>query len=365
MALSPLRINLTAGMFQDREQILLECSGLSASTFRFSSGVCGLRMDNERGSLVMLPYQGQQIWSARFDGRDLTMRSMFAEPRPGVSFLETFGGFLQHCGATAMGGPSPQDTHPLHGELPNAPYQQAYLVAGEDEKGAYIGLGGGYRHTVAFACDYMAEPLVKLYSGSTLFEAGMTITNLKASEMELMFLMHINFRPVNHSRLVYSAPYTPDRVRVRMDIPAHVRPRPGYPEFLRELKDHPEKHHFLEPGLLFDPEVAFFMDYQAGEDGWAHSLQVHPNGTADYVAHRPEQLPRATRWLCRTPDQDSIAIIEPGTAEPEGYLRAKSKGDLKILPPKGQWYCQVIIGALASHEAEMMAAKIDQMMGRG
>jgi hypothetical protein len=248
--------------------------------------------------------------------------------------------------------------------MPNAPYQQASLWAGEDEKGAYIALGGQYRHTVAFACDYLAEPLVKLYSGSTLFETGLTITNLKNSEMELMYLMHINFRPVDHSRLVYSAAYTPDHVRVRTGVPAHIKPKPGYLEFLEELKDHPEKHHHLEPALQFDPEAAFFIDYVAGEDGWAHSLQVHPDGAADYVGHRPDQLPRATRWLCRTPDQDSIAIVEPGTAEPEGYLAEKSKGNLKVLPPKGQWHCKVRMGALTADETGTMEEKIEKLMKR-
>ena len=68
-------------------------------------------MSNDRGELVMLPFQGQQIWSAKFDGRPLTMTSMFAEPRLTRSFLETYGAFFLHCGVTAMGGPSAQDTH--------------------------------------------------------------------------------------------------------------------------------------------------------------------------------------------------------------------------------------------------------------
>jgi hypothetical protein len=361
----PVKMNLSVRMFGDKEETVLESAGLSVSTFRFSTGVCGLRMKNERGELVMLPFQGQQVWSAMFDGRNLTMRSMFPEPRPNVPFLETFGGFLQHCGAIAMGGPSPKDTHPLHGELPNAPYQQVYVEAGKDEHGSYIALGGKYQHTVAFAFNYLAEPLVKLYSGAAQFEAGITITNLKASEMEMMYLMHINFRPIDHSRLVYSAPYTPEHVRVRMGIPAHIKPLPGYPEFLQELKANPTKHHCLEPELMFDPEVAIFIDYAAGDDGWARSLQIHPDGSADYVAHRPDQLPHATRWLCRTADQDAIALVEPGTAEPEGYLTEKSKGHLKILPPKGKWQCNVIVGALSADEAAAMEGKIEQGMGRG
>ena len=132
----------------------------------------------------------------------------------GVPFLETFGGFLQHCGVLGVGGPSPKDTHPLHGELPNAPYERAYLVLGEDERGAYIGLGGGYRHTVAFSASYLAEPLAKLYAGETLFDVEMTVTNLKASPMELMYLMHVNFKPVDYGRLVYERGVHP-RARAR------------------------------------------------------------------------------------------------------------------------------------------------------
>jgi Domain of unknown function (DUF4432) len=359
-----IRINLYANMFGEAERTLVTHDGMSASVFRFPSGVCGLRLTNEHGSLVLLPFQGQQIWSAQMNGRDLTMRSMCAEPRAGVPFLETFGGFLQHCGATAMGGPSPNDTHPLHGELPNAPYQHAHLEIGEDERGRYIGLGGQYQHTVAFVCNYLAEPLVKLYANATLFEIGMRITNLKASEMELMYLMHINFRPIDHSRLVYSAHYTPEHVRVRMGIPAHIKPLPGYPEFLEELKAHPERHHRLEPELAFDPEVAIFIDYVADEEGWARSLQVHPDGKADYVAHQPTQLPRATRWLCRTPDQDSIALVEPSTAEPEGYLAEKAKGNIKVLPAHGMWDCNVIVGSLSVRDASTMESKIELMMNR-
>jgi hypothetical protein len=112
---------LQESFFGEKEKQFIEYGSLSASTFRFDSGVLGLRLKSDRGELVMLPFQGQQIWSAEFDGRPLTMTSMFPEPRPTQVFLETFGAFLLHCGATAMGGPSAQDSHPLHGELPNAP----------------------------------------------------------------------------------------------------------------------------------------------------------------------------------------------------------------------------------------------------
>ena len=356
-------VHLTPEMFPDRERAIVQHETLAASAFRYSTGVCGLRLQNERGELVCLPFQGQQIWSARFDGRDLTMRSMFDVPRPTRGFLETFGGFLQHCGVLGVGGPSPQDTHPLHGELPNAPYQWASIVAGKDEGGNYLGLSGHYQHTIAFKCNYIATPQVKLYEGSSLFHATMSITNLKNSPMEIMYLAHINFKPVDNGRLVYSAHYTPEHVRVRASIPSHITPGPGYQEFLVELRAHPEKHHVFQPGLAFDPEVVFFIDYLADSDGYAHSLQVHPDGHADYVRHRPDQLDKVTRWICRTADQDAIAIVEPGTAEPEGYLAEKAKGNVRVLAPGGVFTCDLLIGALAPGEAKQIEDKIRQITG--
>jgi len=115
--------------------------------------------------------------------------------------------------------PAATDSHPLHGELPNVPYQEASLVLGRDARGEYLGLGGRYRHTVAFSANYTAEPLVKLYAGSSLFAVSMTITNLKRSPMELMYLAHINFRPVDHATLVDTALRGPGHVGVRADLP--------------------------------------------------------------------------------------------------------------------------------------------------
>jgi len=355
-------IHIAPEFFTGREKTLVESGPLSASTFRFDSGVCGLRLKNESGSLVLLPFQGQQVWSAEFGGRNLTMKSMFAEPCPTREYLHTYGGFLLHCGATAMGVPTKEDTHPLHGELPNAPYQHAHVVVGQDERGSYIGLGGQYTYTVAFNHNYVAEPLVKLVAGSTLFQLTLGITNLKRSEMELMYLAHVNFRPVDDGRLVYSAHCTPQHVRVRTSIPSHIRPRPGYVEFIEELARHPEKHNLLAPGLIFDPEVVFFIDYVADEEGWAHSMQVHPDGSADYIRHRPAQLDKGVRWISRTADQDALGLVLPATAEPEGYLAEQAKGNIKVLPPQGVFRCEIEMGVLVPPEARRMEEKIIQML---
>lgn len=355
------RLFLFPGLFQDREQVIVEHGAMAASTFRYPSGVAALRLENERGELVMLPFQGQQIWRASFNGRDLTMKSMFDQPHPTRTYLETYGGFLIHCGMTAMGVPTAQDAHPLHGELPNAPYEKAWLVAGEDEHGMYLELGGQFQYTVAFSTNYVATPAVRLYAGRATFTASMTITNLKNTPMEMMYLAHINFLPADTGRLVYSARYDPQHVRVRSSIPSHVHPKPGYREFLESLSHDPQIHHRLVPGLAFDPEVVFFIDYATDSDGYAHSLHIRPDGSADYVRHRPDQLDHGVRWICRTPDQDALGIVLPATAEPEGYSAEKSKGNIKEIGPGETWSCEYTMGALNAEEARQIEALIEKI----
>jgi hypothetical protein len=356
-------LHLHPKQFSELEKPLVESGELAASSFRFSSGVRALRLKNGLGELVVLPFQGQQIWDATFLGRRLTMKSMFAQPYPTTDFLATFGGFLQHCGATAMGSPGPQDHHPLHGELPNAPYQSAHLVSGEDEKGAYLGLGGEYRHTLAFSYDYLARPQVKIYAGSAIAHVSMTITNLKNSPMPLMYLAHINFRPVDNGRLVYTALCDPQHMRVRTDAPGHVQAKPGYREFLQELSAHPEKHLVLKPGLAFDPEVVFLVDNLKDAEGWTHGLQVHPDGSADVVRHRPDQLAHGIRWICRTADQDALGM-EAGTAEVSGYSAEVQKGFVRDLGPGEVFHCDLQAGALTPKEAKQVEAFIQKIVGK-
>lgn len=162
--------------------------------------------------------------------------------------------------------------------------------------------------------------------------------------------------------MVYSAPCTPQHVRVRTSIPSHIRPLPGYVEFLEALKGHPEKHHVLAPGLMFDPEVVFFIDYLTDQDGWAHSMQVHPDDSADYVRHRPDQLDKGIRWISRTADQDALGIVAPATAEPEGYLAEKAKGNIKTIPAKGEFHFEIEVGVLSPAQVERMETKISQIV---
>ena len=70
-------IHINAEQFVQKETLLVEKGALKASLFCFESGVQAVRLANEVGHLILLPYQGQQIWRAVMQGRDLTMHTIF------------------------------------------------------------------------------------------------------------------------------------------------------------------------------------------------------------------------------------------------------------------------------------------------
>ncbi|MGR2153861.1 hypothetical protein ACUX5M_24070, partial [Salmonella enterica] len=86
------RITLWRELFSEQPRILLENDDFTVTAFRYASGVEGLKIQNSRGHLVILPWMGQMIWDAQFDGHDLTMRNMFRQPKPAAEVVATYGG---------------------------------------------------------------------------------------------------------------------------------------------------------------------------------------------------------------------------------------------------------------------------------
>ena len=338
----------------EKEKQLCCIGEFFVSTFRYNSGVAALRVKNARGEIIMLPFQGSQVWRAKFDGRELTMLSMFEEPRATQVYLETYGGFLIHCGITGLGAPGPQDSHSLHGELPNAPMDSAILEMDVSR----ITVLSNYQHTVAFSTNYNVKVSTSLSMGSALMDVSVEVENLKATPMDLMYLAHANFKPVDNGELHYSADYNAQSVRVRRSIPAHVVAKPGYESFLVELAENPARSHVLKPELTFDPEVVFEFDPKSDVDGLAHALHRHPEGFSDYISFRPDQAPLAMQWICRTEDQDGLGMAFPSTSGVEGYNAEKTKGRVVELPKGETWRINMSMGHLTSRETADAIAKI-------
>ena len=124
-------VALRRASFGEKERESVRYRGLGASIFRYDTGVEAIRLTNTRGSVVVLPYLGQIVWSATFDGVELAMQSMFRAPRPAKVIVETYGCLAYHAGLLRNGVPSPADNHALHGEMRfpgHGPVRTAYLA---------------------------------------------------------------------------------------------------------------------------------------------------------------------------------------------------------------------------------------------
>jgi hypothetical protein len=259
---------------------------------------------------------------------------MFEEPRDVDHFVDTYGCFMMHCGARRMGCPSPEDDHPLHGELPYAPYNDVFLEAGENGKGAYIGIGGVYRYNKAFGDTYEAHPLIRFYENSGIFDISLEIRNLSNYPMDLMYMAHINFLPRIGAEIFQSAPWDKESMKIRKSIPAHVRVSDDFIEFLEKLEDNPELTRTIREKDSYDPEICFtFSDIQTDTDGKVRFIQKHQDGSGDYVCYDPTHLDKTTRWIMRTRNQEAFGLALPATCETEGYMQEKAKGNIKVLQP--------------------------------
>lgn len=357
------KIYLQKSFFGEKEKRIAENGDLKVSTFVYDSGVAAVRVANRRGYIIVLPFKGQQVWRAVFDQHELIMRNLFDEPEATNEFLKTYGGFMIHCGLTAMGNPSPEDTHVIHGELPCAPYRNAALLCGEDAGGRYVTVTGEYEFKIGFENAYRFRPECKLYEDGTVIHMMSNIENLRNFPMEYLYLCHINFRPVDGSRLVYSA--KKENVYTHVLVPDNMNPEDkakleAYFEMLR--KDVTCHENVGAEGQFYQPEIVFTVRYEQDEDGRGYCLQRLPDGYAHYVSHRPSQLPYGLRWISRMGEEDAMGMLLPATAEHNGYLDCKAKGYIRHLPAKGTVRFDFEAGLLCPESAQKVADKIESML---
>lgn len=354
--MAPVILPLDPALFGPAEREVARFGSLSARAFRFGSGIAGLRLLGEAGEAMLLPFRGQQVWDARFLGRRLTMGSPFAEPVDTDDYLGSYGAFFLHCGLTAMGNPAPADDHPLHGELPSARVVESELRAGEDAEGAYLELGGLIRQARASSHHYEARPSVRLRAGATGLEIALEVTNLSVRPLPLMYLAHANFRPVEGALLLDTMPDATLVLRRREEDA--VLP-PG--AWRRAVLDDVAAHRRVPARPGADPELVLTGRPVADPEGWAHAMQLHPDGSADVLSHRPGELPAGVRWLTQAGDMDALGLLLPATGAPDGRVAATARGEVLTLPPGGRTAFHFRAGALPPEAAARMRARIESV----
>lgn len=358
-----MKIKLNEAAFTDKEVLFADAGELKAYIFKYESGVCAVKIKNEKGFITVLPFDGQMIWDAEFCGRSLKMQTSYKMPRHCEVFRDTYGCYVMHCGALAMGCPSPEDDHGHHGELPYVGYERAFLISGEDEKGRYMGVTGEYEYNRAFGSHYMARPVAKVYEGSTLIDVGIDIENMAAHSMNLMYMCHVNNAPEVGAKIYQTLPWTPENMVVRVSIPQYNEPDPAFMELLDRVQKDVTVTRVIGEKDVYDPEIVLFLRGVKGdENGKAHFLYVHKDGSADYTTYDAEVLNRGVRWMVNHEDWKSMGMVLPATAEPEGFIAEKAKGNVRTLPGKETFSTRVTVGYLVPDEAEQVREKIETIM---
>ena len=346
-----MKINLKREYFTFNKSDFVEYGNFKIKAFKYNSGVEAFEINNEKCSFVFTPFKGQQIWHFCVGGKEISMQTTVKEPVDTMTYLQNYGGFLYHCGIISFGAPDSE--HPHHGEIPNAIYDEAYIICDEDEKGKYIILGGSLNHDTAFVRKYKFAPEIKLYENNAVFQITVNIENLRAYPLEYMYLCHLNFKPIDGAELICSAKYDSEHLKIyRTDGSDKLI------EYFDKLENNPEimnrvgnEHEF------YDPEICFGIKYDGDENNRAYTLQYTDEG-ACYVSHPTDVLKNGVRWISRTANEDSMGMVLPATGEHLGYANAKEKGQIQILEPNGKISFLIEAGYLEKEEAEAVKNKI-------
>lgn len=332
------KIALRRDFFQEKAQVIFENQEFVVTLFRYQSGVEAMELCNSRGKMVVLPYMGQIIWDLEFDGVDLKMKNMFSQPKKATCIIDTYGCFALHSGLIRNGCPGPEDDHSLHGEMPCAEMDQAWLEIGEQS----VTITGSVEYVQGFGHHYMAHPRATLIAGESFVEIGMDIKNLASAPMPLQYMCHTNYAYLENATLTQNIP--DNAFMLRQSIPAHVKPTPQWLAFNEELRRGNDPIKVLDRPEMYDPEIVFFMDDLAKYQEEANFEMTDIRGTTFFTKFSTAQFPHATRWLLYNGDQTVGAFVLPATCRPEGFLAAQQAGSLIVLGPGEEKSFRVITG---------------------
>lgn len=362
-----VKIMLQKEWFNLAKMSFLENDEFSIHLFRYSTGICAVEMKNSVGGIIVLPYNGQMVWDAWFHGESIRAQTLFGEPREVDNFQDSYGCYLMHCGPRRIGSDSAH-IYPLHGELPTARYDSAWILLGEDENGKYISISGSYEFHSEFnarAGHYRAVPECRLYAGSGVLKVCMDVTNLSNYPMEYMYLFHVNNRARPNGRFVQSCKCSSDNLKLLRPEPHDDMPRESIA--LRE-----ELIHRIKEGAavmkdaVYSPEfVVKFSNLVLDELGFYHFMQIAPEGGADYTGIRENPVIRYfERWWTRTKDRSVLSLASPSTCRTNGYEIQKAEGNVLMVLPEETITGEIWVGHLNHEEAEELEQKLMRLLER-
>lgn len=343
-------LHVNKAQFTTTETLLLEKDTVHISTFLYKTGVQALRISIGRGSFIWLPFFGQSLWSWKVDGLEQKFRGFVSEPDYAArNFLHNYGAFMIHCGITAMGNPSKNDTHLHHGELPLATYDSAWI---EITDGPFpISLRGSYQYTVPFIASYEFSPSLRISETGTSVLVDSQLKNLQKTPLEYMYLNHLNFSLDQISELQYEIePFNKESVTV-LD------------ETILGVVDDPSL--FLHPSNIstISPELVAIMKNKPVQGDVCVNTMIRENHEKVWMATKTTTLDYTVAWLTKTMDRSACGFSLPATAGPRGRTAEIKQGNMKLLEPGNSVRFQFAFGLDEGPKSNSLQTAITMLGG--
>lgn len=344
-----MKLHLVSSQFRTTETLLLETHDIAIHTFIYSTGVEAVRITLGHGQFIWLPFFGQSLWSWKLDGVEQKFEGFVQEPDYGArDFLHNYGAFMIHCGITAMGNPTPEDTHLHHGELPLARYKEAWI---EISDGPYpIALCGRMQHRIPFIAAYEFSPVLRILGDGTSVFVDSTVTNLQKSALQYMYLNHLNFTMNQAVLLEYGLREFSSKTVTVLDevIPGVV----ADPSLFLKVEDFSE----------YAPELVAIMKNQPQFGPVCVNKMHRSNGDVVWVAINTYELDHTVTWLTKTPDRSACGFSLPATAGPRGFAEELRQNNVKTLEAGNSVTFQYVFG-LDKQEEDRKLKQAIQLLG--
>lgn len=345
-----MKLYLTPSQFSRTETLLFETHELVIHTFTYSTGVEALKIRIGRGEFIWLPFFGQSLWSWKLDGVEQKFEGFVEEPDYAAKdFLHTYGAFMIHCGITAMGNPSKEDSHLHHGELPLTRYSDAWIEVSDGPNP--ISLCGKMQFRIPFVAAYEFSPSLKILGdGSSVF-VDSTLTNLQKSDMHYMYLNHLNFTMRDAVLLEYGRNDFSKRTVTVLD------------EVIPGVIEDPSLFLNVDKYPTYSPELVAIMKNQPQFGPVSVNKMHRGDGDVVWVAINTNELDHTVAWLSKTADRSACGFTLPATAGPRGLAEETRNNTVKTLEAGNSVTFQYVFGLEKQAEDTNLQQAIELLGG--
>jgi len=343
-------MSMLYGKVMKRDEILQHAGCISqiagARVFEYrygrAEGVKAIEVRTGSGfRFIVLPDRGMDIADAEYCGKSLAwickngiVSSNYFE-NGGTGFLRSFtGGLITTCGLTQAGDPGidGEEVLGIHGRIAHIP-AESYSIDEYWEGDEYIiKVRGQVRETCLYAENLVLRREIICKMGESKLYVKDTVENEGYNETPFMLLYHVNFGfPVvsKDTKLYTSAEsverWNEDAIKGDGKYDTFQKPTPGY-QWQGFLHHMPKDRDRVYAGLVNES-----MDFGA------------------YVAYSPKEMPCFNEWKMMG-QQDYVVGLEPGINIPEGRLKARKNGNLRMLKPGERYENAYEIGVLKDRQ---------------